>query len=184
MVFALSTGHQIGLAGVGAAFIVFSLVSSFVLPRMNSSFPGRNRNAYLVVAVAFFAAMMAAVVVFGREKKETAEAATGTGTTATQTQPAQPAGDPAAGKTLFTSKGCVACHTFAPAGATGKVGPDLDKLEESATTAKQPLDQFIATSIEDPNAYVAPGFSPGVMPKFAFTDKQVADLVAFLAGGK
>jgi cytochrome c1 len=180
MVFALSTGHQIGLAGTGAAFIVFSLVSSFVLPRSDPDFPGRRRNAYLVLTLAIFAAMMAAVVVFGREKKESkAEAAPGTTTPAH----AQPAADVAAGKTLFMGKGCVSCHTFKPAGSKGTVGPDLDNLKESAAAAKQPLDRFIATSITDPNAYIAKGYNPGIMPTFKFTDKEVSDLVAFLTSG-
>jgi cytochrome c551/c552 len=181
MVFALSTGHEIGLALTGAAFIVFALVSSFVLPRRNPNFPGRARNWYLLLCLAFFAAMMSAVIVFGREKKETAEAATGTTPTSTQ---GAPAGDPAAGKALFSSSGCTACHTFKPAGATGKVGPDLDTLKASAAKAGQPLDKFITTSIEDPNAYIAPGFHPGVMPKFPLSSTQVADLVAFLSSGQ
>jgi cytochrome c oxidase subunit 2 len=181
MVGALSTGNEIGLAGFGAAFIVFSLVSSFVLPARNGNFPGRSRNLYLVVCVAFFVAMMAAVLVFGRESKGEAEAAP----TPTTTTPAQPSGDAAAGKALFAKSGCGACHTLAAAGSTGKVGPNLDtSLQESATAAGQPLDQFIATSITDPNAYVAKGFQPGVMPPFKFTDKQVSDLVAFVSGGK
>ena len=37
----LSSGHKIGLAAVGAAFIAFALVSSFVLPRRNPNFPGK-----------------------------------------------------------------------------------------------------------------------------------------------
>jgi mono/diheme cytochrome c family protein len=180
MLFTLSTGHEIGLAVTGAAFIVFSLVSSFVLPRSNGNFPGRGRNGYLLLCVAFFAALMSAVVVFGREQKSgEAEAAPPPATT---TAPAA-TGDAAAGKALFAKSGCAACHTFAAAAATGKIGPDLDKLSESAATAKQPLASFIATSISDPNAYVAPGYQPGVMPVFKLTDKQVADLVAFLSGG-
>jgi mono/diheme cytochrome c family protein len=181
MVFALSTGHQIGLAATGAAFIVFALISSFVLPRNNPNFPGRTRNWYLLLCLAFFGAMMAAVVVFGREKKEQAEAAPGTGTTAA---PSQPAGNASAGKATFTQSGCVACHTFKPAGSNGKVGPDLDTLKQAAQKAGQPLDQFIATSIKDPNAYIAPGFHPGVMPKLPLSDSQVADLVAFLSSGQ
>ena len=179
MVFALSTGHEIGLALTGAVFIVFALISSFVLPSRNANFPGRYRNLYLVLCIAFFAAMMSAVIVFGREKKEaTAEAATGT-------TPAQsaPAGNAAAGKQTFTASGCSACHTFKPAGANGKVGPDLDNLKQYAQKAKQPLDQFIATSIEDPNAYIAPGFHAGVMPKLPLSKTQVDDLVAFLSSG-
>ena len=108
MVFALSTGHEIGLAVTGAAFIVFALISSFVLPSRNANFPGRYRNLYLLLCIAFFAAMMSAVVVFGREKKE-ASAAAATGTTPTQTAPA---GNAAAGKTQFSASGCSACHTF------------------------------------------------------------------------
>jgi cytochrome c551/c552 len=179
MVSALSTGHEIGLALTGALFIVFALVSSFVLPSRSPNFPGAARNWYLLLCVAFFIAMMSAVIVFGREKKETAEAATGTGTTATQ-----PAGNAANGKTVFSSSGCSACHTFKPAAANGKVGPDLDQLKASAAKAGQPLAQFITTSIEDPNAYIAPGFHSGVMPKLPLSSSQVADLVAFLSSGQ
>src|SRR3954454_16469819 len=114
MVFALSTGHQIGLATTGALFIVFALVSSFVLPRRNPNFPGRGRNWYLLLCVVFFVAMMGAVVVFGREPGEAA--------------PTKAAGDPAAGKTVFAKSGCAACHEFKPAASNGKVGPSLDDL--------------------------------------------------------
>ena len=182
MVFALSTGHEIGLALVGAAFIVFALVSSFVLPSRNPNFPGRARNWYLLLCVAFFAAMMTSVVVFGREKKEgEAQAASGGATT---TAPQQAGGNAAAGKATFTSSGCSACHTFKPAGANGKVGPDLDELKAAAAKAGQPLDKFITTSIEDPNAYIAPGFHPNVMPKLPLSPAQVADLVAFLSSSQ
>ena len=66
------------LATVALGFSGFALVSSFVLPRRYPDFPGRWRNVYLLVSVAFFAAMLSAVVVFGRESKGKAEAATGT----------------------------------------------------------------------------------------------------------
>jgi cytochrome c1 len=91
-------------------------------------------------------------------------------------------GDPAAGKTLFASNGCSGCHTYKPAGATGKVGPDLDNLMADAQKANQgPLDQYTATSIKSPDSYVVPGFQAGVMPSFSsLSDQQVADLVAFL----
>jgi cytochrome c oxidase subunit 2 len=171
MLFALSTGHQIGLATTGAVFIVFSLISSFVLPSRYPNFPGGRRNLYLVVCVAFFLAMMGAVLVFGREAKAKEGGATTT----------VAAGDPAAGKALFAAKGCAACHTFKPAASTGKVGPDLDNLSASASKAGQPVDQFISTSIIDPNAYIAPGYAkPSAMPPLGLTPKQVSDLVAFL----
>src|SRR6266446_376191 len=125
MLFALSTGHQIGLAGTGAAFILFALVSSFVLPSRYPNFPGSRRNLYLVVSVAFFLAMLGAVLVFGREAKAK-EGSTGTTTTAA-------AGNAAAGKALFASSGCAACHEFKPAASTGKIGPSLDNLAASAS---------------------------------------------------
>ena len=37
-----------------------------------------------------------------------------------------PAGDAAAGEAVFASAGCGGCHTLEAAGASGKVGPNLD----------------------------------------------------------
>jgi cytochrome c551/c552 len=173
MLFALSTGHQIGLATTGAVFIVFSLVSSFVLPARYPNFPGERRNLYLVISVLFFAAMMYAVLVFGLEKK-TNESAAGGGESAL-------VGDPAAGKALFASSGCGACHTYKPAASAGKVGPSLDNVTADAAAAHEDLKAFLRESITDPNADVAKGFQPGVMPASTATPQQVADLVAFLS---
>ena len=134
----LSTGHKIGLATVGAAFIVFALGSSFVLPRRIPNFPGRFMGLYLTIAALFFVAMLAAVLIFGKEKPEAAGA--GHTTTAAQTTPAATTttgapsakGDPAAGKAVFTgAAGCSGCHTLKDAGATGNVGPNLDQLKPS-----------------------------------------------------
>ncbi len=95
-------------------------------------------------------------------------------------------GDAAAGKILFAST-CGACHTFTPAGTTGKVGPDLDHLAAYAKAANQGgLLDFTKTSIVDPGAYVEHGFPNGVMPGNygqTLSAKQIADLVAFLAKG-
>jgi mono/diheme cytochrome c family protein len=38
-------------------------------------------------------------------------------------------GDPVAGKTVFAQSGCGGCHTLAAAGATGNVGPNLDRVK-------------------------------------------------------
>jgi len=38
-------------------------------------------------------------------------------------------GDPTAGKAVFTSAGCVGCHTLAAANAHGTVGPNLDQAK-------------------------------------------------------
>jgi cytochrome c oxidase subunit 2 len=73
-------------------------------------------------------------------------------------------GGAAAGETIFKTTGtCAACHTFTPAGTTGKVGPDLDHLKEAAAKAGQPLDAYVKQSIEDPDAYITPGYAKGVM---------------------
>ena len=122
--------------------------------------------------------------VVGSVPKQTAPATTST-TTATTTTSAGPtgAGGATSGKALFAKNGCVSCHTYKPAGATGKIGPDLDKLAQYARSAKQPLDQFVRTSIVDPKAYVEKGFQP-VMPSFASLPKaQVDALVKFLTKG-
>ena len=44
----------------------------------------------------------------------------------TEAAPGTPAGDPAAGETVFASAGCGGCHTLEAAGSSGKVGPNLD----------------------------------------------------------
>ncbi|HEY8030568.1 MAG TPA: cupredoxin domain-containing protein [Gaiellaceae bacterium] len=64
----LSTGHKIGLAVVAVVFIGFALTSSFLVPRRRPNFPGKNGLSVFVIASVFlFAAMISAVVVFGKE---------------------------------------------------------------------------------------------------------------------
>jgi cytochrome c553 len=157
LVAGLSSGHKIGLAVVGAIFIVFALVSSFVLPRRNPNFPGRAVGWYSVLAVLFFVAMIAAVIVFGREAKEstgnesqvhtstvsgpipgqgtTTNAGAGQ-TTTSGSSGGGSQGNAAAGKAVFTSAGCSGCHTLKAAGATGNVGPNLDQLKPAFAVVK------------------------------------------------
>ncbi len=95
----------------------------------------------------------------------------------------QGASGSAAGKALFAATGCGGCHPYKPAASTGKVGPHLDKLAADAQKAHHgALDAYVKESIENPDAYVVPGFSKGVMPPFQgkLTDSQIADLVKFL----
>ncbi|MDE2572831.1 MAG: c-type cytochrome [bacterium] len=73
-------------------------------------------------------------------------------------------GDAASGAKLIQSSGCEGCHG---AGFTGGLGPKLIGIEKRLTPAQ------IAAKIKSP----APP-----MPNFGFTDKQVADLVAYLSG--
>ncbi len=90
---------------------------------------------------------------------------------------------PGAGKAIFVNNGCSACHTLAAAGATGKIGPDLDKLPAYAAQAHQPLEKFVHDSIVTPNSYIQPGFAKGIMPQnFGSTipADQLASLVQYL----
>ena len=90
-----------------------------------------------------------------------------------------------AGLAVFKAQSCSSCHTFVPAGAKAKIGPDLDKLPAEAQRAGQPLEQFIHESIVNPNAYVEPGYPKNIMPTiFAQLPKAQLDaLVKFLASG-
>ena len=186
VLYALTTGHKIGLGAMAGAFIVLALVAALVVPRLRPDFPGRGLRPFLLAALTLTVGMLLAVVILGREPKEKkAEAATTStpANTSPANAPPPPAGDPAAGKKLFAAQGCGACHTFTPAGSKAKIGPDLDNLAAGARKANRgSLDQYTRESIADPNAYVVPGFPKGVMPPFGKTlsASQIADLVAFL----
>jgi cytochrome c oxidase subunit II len=92
-------------------------------------------------------------------------------------------GGDAAAKAVFTNNGCASCHTYAPAGATGKVGPDLDKLPDYAKQANKPLEAFVRESIVNPSAYIQPGY-PNVMPSFKnLPAQQIDQLVSYLTKG-
>jgi cytochrome c oxidase subunit 2 len=86
------------------------------------------------------------------------------------------------GLAVFESQGCGSCHTLAAAKATGKTGPSLDELPEQARRAGKPLEQFVRESIVEPNAYVEPTFSRGVMPDTydGLPKEQLDALVKFL----
>ena len=61
----LSTGNKLGLALCGAAFIIFALTSSMLIPRRRPDFPGRSLGWFVFISILFFIGMMAAVLVFG-----------------------------------------------------------------------------------------------------------------------
>jgi hypothetical protein len=65
---ALSTGHEIGLGLSGLAFAVFALASAMLIPRRWPDFPGERLGIFVAVCVVFFAGMLTAVYVFGKEK--------------------------------------------------------------------------------------------------------------------
>jgi mono/diheme cytochrome c family protein len=195
---ALATSHKVGIAVVAGVFILFALACSFLLPAIWPSFPGKHVRLFVGVAVCLTAGMLATVIVLAGEPKEQRAAAGGEATTtttgtatappttpSTPSKPQAPPGNAAAGKALFNAQGCSACHTFKPAGATAKVGPDLDNLASDAAKANRGTPaQYAMESIKDPSAYVVPGYPNGVMPVFSsLSDKQVGDLVAFLLSG-
>ncbi len=74
-------------------------------------------------------------------------------------------GDAVAGKAVFASAGCAACHTLKDAAATGAVGPNLDE-------AKPSLGKVVER--------VTKGM--GAMPPFKgqLTDAQIAAVVAYV----
>jgi cytochrome c oxidase subunit II len=103
-----------------------------------------------------------------------------TSTTSTSTTPSSSS---AAGRSVFDDSGCATCHTLSAAGATGTVGPDLDKLVSYAKQAKQPLMPFVHDSIVDPDKYVQPGYQKGLMPNTfgqSLAKTQLDALVTFL----
>jgi len=85
------------------------------------------------------------------------------------------------GAAVFKENQCGSCHTLQAAGATGNVGPDLDKLAQFASTAGEPLEDFIRESITDPGAYTEKGFPKNVMPPFDLPKPQLDALVQYLA---
>ena len=84
LIAALSTGHKVGLGLVGLAFVVFALISAFLLPALRPDYPGRRGlPAFLTLSVTLFVGMMFAVFFFGREPSEGHAAAGSTATRAT-----------------------------------------------------------------------------------------------------
>jgi cytochrome c oxidase subunit II len=83
-----------------------------------------------------------------------------------------------AGKASTGATACGTCHTLADAGTTGQVGPVLDKVLAGKDAA------FIKQSIESPDAFIAPGFSPGIMPpnyRDTLSPAEIDALVAYLS---
>ena len=75
-----------------------------------------------------------------------------------------------AGKRVFLTAGCVSCHTLSDAGASGRIGPDLD--------AAKPSRALVINRVTN---------GQGAMPSFANNlseqqIEQVADYVSSVAG--
>lgn len=148
------------------------------------------RRRHVTIAVSAVAVLGAGVAAgCGAQGTASPTPQTVVGTVPKPAGPGKLKGNPANGKTVFLSVGgCGSCHTFTPAGSSGKIGPDLDQLADYAKKAGQPLVPYTETAITSPPpSYVPPGFPKNVMPTtFGQTLKpqQLADLVAFLTQKK
>jgi cytochrome c oxidase subunit 2 len=86
------------------------------------------------------------------------------------------------GKQLFTQGAgqaapCGSCHTLAEAGTTQQVGPDLDEALQGKDA------EFVREAIVNPDAEIAAGFQPGLMPPNygeLLSDAQIDSLVEYL----
>jgi len=91
------------------------------------------------------------------------------------------------GEAVFASAGCGGCHAFEPAGTDAEVGPALDDVAARAEATGLAPDDFIRQSIVDPNALLASGYQPDVMPttyESSLSDEQLDALVQYLGGNK
>lgn len=82
------------------------------------------------------------------------------------------------GAQVFANNGCGGCHTFKAANSGGTVGPNLDESLTPEDTAA-----IIEQMIVDPEAEIAKGFSPGLMPSTfgeTISKKEIEQLVEFL----
>ena len=153
---------------VAITFIAWALITAIFVPKRSVGFP-RRLDAFIVVSALLFIAQMTAVVwVTGTQEVEEAHAsgeASGGGTTTEAPAPA-PSGDAAAGKQVFATAGCVACHTLADAGATGTVWPNLDQAKPPAT--------LVVTRVTH---------GKGAMPPFGgqLSQKQIEDVAAYVS---
>ena len=171
-----TTFYILGLGLVAAALIV-----SFVGLRFNK-FP--TSRALLIGGVAVFALLVAGTTTFAwrhavddqHERDEALTEATAHNQAAGNTTEAnEEAGSVEAststtsastttastvdGAQVFVDAGCSGCHTLAAAGSTAQTGPDLDAVLKKMSAAE------IKTDITDPNATIAKGYPPNVMPQ-------------------
>lgn len=81
------------------------------------------------------------------------------------------------GAQVFSSNGCGGCHVLAAADAGGVAGPSLDEVLGGQSAA------MVKESIVNPNAKIAKGFPPNVMPPNygeLITDTELDALVEYL----
>lgn len=182
---------------VGSALVVIALVISFIGMR-SERFPS---GVALRIGIAFVAVVVVATAVLAVRaskhealQREHEENAVASESEDVQTQVNQDAGapsegaggesgagagkgDPAAGEQVFIDDGCGGCHSLQATNSTGDIGPNLDTVLVDANA------ESIHTSIVDPGADIAAGYSDGIMPSDygnSITPEDLDNLVAFL----
>lgn len=91
-------------------------------------------------------------------------------------EPPQVTGGP--GAQVFANNGCGGCHTLKAAGSGGVTGPNLDEVLPNQS------ESLIHESIVNPNAKIAKGYPPNVMPQNfeqLLSEKELEDLVKYLS---
>lgn len=182
---------------IGGALAVLAVLLSFVGLR-SERFPTRGAMGVgLVLLVGLVVASSATAILSARDEqmerreeanREAAEEAEGELEEAEEAEQgegegeaAQPGEEPEIdrlGAQVFADAGCGGCHTLAAAETTGTIGPDLDEALPGRD------EEFIRTSIVDPNAEIAAGFGPDVMPPDfgeELSPEELDALAAFLA---
>lgn len=103
------------------------------------------------------------------------------------------AGDPEAGRKLYMGETqlasadvptCIGCHAINP-GEPASIGTNLSNIGNRAATTVpgQSAEEYLRTSILDPDVYLAGGFQEGIHYrgyKQALTEQQVEDLIAYM----
>ncbi len=179
MLLSITTTGKVTLLIVGGAFIAWAFVTAILIPKRNADFPA-TLTGFLLVSSLFLVGQLGAVY-WVTSTQEVEKAAAGETTTPAATTPAAttpaattPAtttpsggtGDAAAGKTVFASAGCGACHTLADAGSKGNVGPVLDDLK--------PPYALVVDRVTN---------GKGVMPSFKgqLSEQQIQDVAAYVS---
>ncbi len=87
------------------------------------------------------------------------------------------------GQLLAVRNGCTGCHSVDGTRSTGPTwfglyGSQVPLNDGSTVLAD---DAFIKESILDPNAKIVAGFpSPSLMPRYEFTDEEIANIIAYI----
>jgi mono/diheme cytochrome c family protein len=179
---------------LGLGLVVIAFVVSVIGLRFER-FPGSR--GLLVGATVLFAALVVATAAFAwlqaedeqeHREEELALAAEESAAEDDEAEEAEELGPEAAeeptevasaeGAALFDANGCGGCHVLAAAGSAGTTGPDLDAALRGKDEA------YIEESIVDPNAEVAEGQPPDVMPQTfgtSLTPEELDALVQYLA---